>query len=164
MSHSPASTESETPSSPENVELTFVRSRDGFPADLPEEKVVQFLHRALGRFGDDPSHIERGLTDALSDAPPGGGFVLLARDGKTLVGALIMLRTGMSGYVPENLLLYVAVDPDARGRGIGGHLCQEAAAACDGDVKLHVEYDNPAKRLYERLGYENKYAEMRLRT
>ncbi|MDK2978441.1 MAG: hypothetical protein PWP52_1155, partial [Bacteroidales bacterium] len=31
------------------------------------------------------------------------------------------------------------------------------------DVKLHVEYDNPAKRLYERLGMTTKYAEMRLK-
>ena len=34
-------------------------------------------------------------------------------------------------------------------------------ASVEGDTKLHVEYDNPAKRLYERLGFENKYAEMR---
>jgi len=25
-----------------------------------------------------------------------------------------------------------------------------------------VEYDNPAKRLYERLGFRSRYAEMRL--
>jgi ribosomal protein S18 acetylase RimI-like enzyme len=160
-----ASTDADTsPASAGGVRLQFVRSTDAFPPQAPRERVTRFLHRALGQFGDAPEDVARGVSDALSPAPPGGGFLLLALDGDDLVGALVMLRTGMSGYVPENLLLYVAVDPAARGRGIGGRLCREAAAACDGDVKLHVEYDNPAKRLYERLGFENKYAEMRLKS
>lgn len=146
-----------------DIRLVFARSRTEFPESAAPDTVARFLHGALGRFGDDPAHIARGMSDALSATPPGRGFVLLALDGDRLVGALVMLRTGMSGYVPENLLLYVAVDPRERGRGVGSRLCREAAAACEGDVKLHVEYDNPAKRLYERLGFENKYAEMRLR-
>lgn len=159
-----ADAESGATAGPEGVQLHFARAWTEFPEPTPPDEVARFLHRALGKFGDAPEHIARGMSDALSPAPPGRGFVLLALDGDRLVGALVMLRTGMSGYVPENLLLYVAVDPEARGRGIGSRLCREAAAACDGDVKLHVEYDNPAKRLYERLGYENKYAEMRLRS
>jgi len=146
-----------------DVRLVFARSWAEFPEQTPPDSVTSFLHHALGQFGDDPAHIARGIADALSADPPGRGFVLLALDGDRLVGALVMLRTGMKGYVPENLLLYVAVDPDQRGRGVGSRLCREAAAACEGEVKLHVEYDNPAKRLYERLGFVNKYAEMRLR-
>lgn len=157
-----ADTDTPTPDAPEGVKLHFARSWSEFPESASPDQVSAFLHRALGRFGDAPEHIARGMSDALSPAPPGRGFILLALDGDRLVGGLVMLRTGMTGYVPENLLLYVAVDPEERGRGIGSRLCREAAAACEGDVKLHVEYDNPAKRLYERLGFENKYAEMRL--
>lgn len=72
-----------------------------------------------------------------------------------------MLNTGMKGYVPENLLLFVAVSPSMRNRGIGAKLVRKAIEISDGNVKLHVEYENPAKRLYERLGFTNKYAEMR---
>ena len=71
------------------------------------------------------------------------------------------MKSGMSGYVPEHILLFVTVDPAARGRGIGGRLIRRSIAECPGDVKLHVEHDNPAKRLYERLGFTAKYAEMR---
>jgi ribosomal protein S18 acetylase RimI-like enzyme len=31
----------------------------------------------------------------------------------------------------------------------------------NGDIALHVEYDNPAKNLYERAGFTSKYIEMR---
>ena len=72
-----------------------------------------------------------------------------------------MLDTGMEGYIPENLLLMVSVDPDRRGQGIGKKIIERALAECDGDVKLHVEYENPARRLYERVGFTSKYAEMR---
>jgi ribosomal protein S18 acetylase RimI-like enzyme len=142
--------------------MQIVRKWSELPSGLTPEDLTRFLHRALKPFNDTPADIARGLEDAVSPDPPGGGFVLLALDGEELVGALVMLKTGMTGYIPENLLLFVAVDPDHRGRGIGGRLCVEGAKAADGDVKLHVEYDNPAKRLYERLGFTNKYAEMRL--
>jgi ribosomal protein S18 acetylase RimI-like enzyme len=72
-----------------------------------------------------------------------------------------MLRTGMSGFVPENILLWVAVDPSVRGKGVGSQIIRRSFELADGDVKLHVEYDNPAKHLYERLGMTTKYAEMR---
>lgn len=156
-----ATNEKHTPQT-ENVRLHFARGLNEFPPRVGPEDVCRFLHRALKPFEDSRSDIARGISDAVSPGLPGQGFVLLAMLGDTIVGALVMLKTGMRGYIPENLLLYVAVDPDHRGEGLGKRLCREATAAVDGDVKLHVEYDNPAKRLYERLGFENKYAEMRL--
>ena len=72
-----------------------------------------------------------------------------------------MNRTGMSGYIPDNVLVYVAVDTEYRGKGFGREIVNKAISMADGDVKLHVEYENPAKRLYERIGFTTKYAEMR---
>jgi len=76
---------------------------------------------------------------------------------------LVANKTGMSGYIPENIIVYVAVDAQMRGKGIGKMMIDLAIELCDGDVKLHVEYDNPAKRLYERIGFKNKYADMRFK-
>jgi len=134
-------------------------------SDLQEytspEELAQFLHSSLIPFDDPIEEIMDGLDYAFSNAEGKGGFVLLARQEGSTVGALVMLKTGMSGYVPPNILLYIAVKPQCRGQGIGGSLIRKAFEKTDGDIKLHVEYDNPAKRLYERMGFESKYAEMR---
>jgi len=40
---------------------------------------------------------------------------------------------------------------------------QKAIELSKGSIALHVEPDNPAKFLYENLGFENRYLEMRLK-
>jgi ribosomal-protein-alanine N-acetyltransferase len=125
------------------------------------EEFIGFLHQHLGRFGDPVSDIKKCMDYAFSEEKGEGGFVLAAYHEGALVGGLIMNKTGMSGYIPENILVYIAVDAAYRGKGFGGEIIKKAFEIADGDIKLHVEYDNPAKRLYERLGFTNKYAEMR---
>ena len=68
----------------------------------------------------------------------------------------------MEGYIPENILVYIAVNKDFRGKGLGKQLMEKAIGFATGSIALHVEPDNPAKKLYEKLGFTNKYLEMRL--
>ena len=135
-----------------------------FPAWAPRPEVVRFFHETMKPFHDSIEDIERALDYALVPGKGQGGFVMLVVSGDRpgeLLGALCMLETGMGGYIPPNILLFVTVSPAARGRGVGGRLIERCLDECEGDVKLHVEYENPAKRLYERLGFTTKYAEMR---
>ena len=67
----------------------------------------------------------------------------------------------MEGYIPENILVYIATDKNHRGKGIGSKLMDAAIEHTQGDIALHVEPDNPARKLYERCGFTNKYLEMR---
>ncbi len=132
-------------------------------APIQSEEFIDFMHTHLGRFGDPKEDIRKCLRYAFSTEKSEGGFVLVAYFEGKLVGGLIMNRTGMAHYIPDWVLVYVAVDASYRGKGFGRQIIEEAFTHCDGDVKLHVEYDNPAKRLYERIGFTNKYAEMRYR-
>jgi ribosomal-protein-alanine N-acetyltransferase len=144
-------------------EYLHVTRKDELPDWAPLSEVITFFHETMKPWHDTPEDVAAALDYLFSDAEGKGGRLTLLRvDGK-LGGALAMLDTGMSGYVPSNILLFVSIDPDLRGKGLGGQLVSEAIAQCEGDVKLHVEYENPAKRLYERLGFETKYAEMRLK-
>lgn len=141
--------------------IRLVRSPDEFPPGVDIAGLTEFLHENLKPFEDTPEDIERGIRDALSARERKGGFILIATCRRKLLGALVMQRTGMKGYVPENILLFVAVAPEQRNRGLGQLLVERAVRHAEGSIKLHVEYINPARRLYERLGFTSKYAEMR---
>jgi [ribosomal protein S18]-alanine N-acetyltransferase len=145
-----------------NKELEFTRvdSFDQIPAWITHSQLVEYFHTTMKPYEDKPADILRALEYAFN--PEHGGFLMLARLEGKLAGALLMLKTGMSGYIPENVLLFVTVTPSLRGKGIGRKLIDHAVRQCSGSVKLHVEYDNPARRLYERMGFATKYAEMRL--
>ena len=145
----------------DSMDVSVSHTADELEKHTAKKDLAEFLHDSLKPFDDPVDEILDGLDYALSEEPGRGGFVLLAEEEGEPVGSVVMLRTGMKGYIPENVLLYVAVRPDMRGRGIGGRIIKRALDEAEGDVKLHVEYDNPAKRLYERIGFTSKYAEMR---
>ncbi len=141
-----------------------IYNSDTKPDERQKEEIVNFLHTHLGPYGDPKEHILKCLHFATKDFPTAmGGFILLISNPDGLQGATIINNTGMSGYIPENILVYIAVHENARGKGIGKQLMQKAIATADGGIALHVEPDNPARYLYEKLGFENKYLEMRLK-
>ena len=138
-----------------------IKKENDFDKDLTRKKFVDFLYQHLDRFGDSKEAIGKSIDYAFSEEKGCGGFLLAAYNDDDLIGELVMNITGMAGYIPENVLVYVAVDSKYRGKGFGREIVDKAISLADGDVKLHVEYENPAKRLYERIGFTTKYAEMR---
>lgn len=127
-----------------------------------KKDIARFLFDALGKYGDKEEDILKCLDYALSVEPGKGGFVTLASSDGEITGAVVINNTGMEGYIPEHILVYIAVDSSQRGMGIGKKLMETVIGASSGSIALHVEPDNPARRLYERLGFTSKYLEMRL--
>lgn len=144
------------------IEITYLNSTNA-PTFLQEKEVVDFLFKHLEKYGDPKPHIQMAIDYACSSHKGKGGFVVIARLKNEIVGAVVINQTGMSGYIPENILVYIAVNSEVRGMGIGNQLMQKAIDLAKGDIALHVEADNPARKLYERLGFTNKYLEMRLK-
>lgn len=130
-------------------------------ADLDD--VVGFLFQHLDQYGDARKDIKNAIDYAMQEIDSPGGYVLSGLVDGNIAGAVVVNRTGMSGYIPENILVYIAVDRGYRGQGIGKQLMKAAIEQAEGDIALHVEPDNPARFLYEKLGFENKYLEMRLK-
>lgn len=77
-------------------------------------------------------------------------FDLVLLDGEP-VGRLYVAR-----WAAEIRIVDIALLPEARGRGLGATLLASLLAEADAaglPVTIHVERENPARRLYARLGF-----------
>jgi len=129
------------------------------------KKISGFLFEHLEQYGDDQSDIIKAIDYALGKDSKPGGLIVTAKDQHTqeLKGVCVVNKTGMSGYIPENILVYIATDKQARGQGIGKNIMEKVIETAEGDIALHCESENPARHLYEKLGFKTKYLEMRLK-
>ncbi|WP_121964684.1 GNAT family N-acetyltransferase [Myroides sp. N17-2] len=122
-----------------------------------------FLHQHLEQYGDKEEDIRKAIDYALARNNKPGGFILSAFDQQQhIVGIAVLLDTLMDGFIPEHILVYIAIDASVRGQGLGKQLLERVKTEAKGSIALHVDRDNPAQNLYERLGFEKKYIEMRL--
>ena len=142
------------------MEFVHLNSVTGRSLVYTDQKIVDFLYLNLVEYGDSEEAIQKCLDYVFN--PNRGGFVLLGIEQDDIVGVVIMNETGMSGYIPENILVYIAVKTILVGKGIGKQLMEKAISLTKGSIALHVEKDNTARFLYERMGFKNPYLEMRL--
>ena len=133
------------------------------PSIIERTDIVNFLFEHLEQYGDPKADIEKCVQYALKETPSFGGFILVSYEGDQISGCVIINQTGMKDYIPENILVYIATHHDMRGKGIGKALMHQTIELTKGNVALHVEPDNPARFLYEKVGFTSKYIEMRLK-
>ncbi len=134
---------------------------DQKPTDEEYTGIANFLKKHLEEYGDKLEDIKKAMDFALTTENSFGGKIIAKYLDNQIVGAVVLNQTGMNGYIPENILVYIAVHHDYRGRKLGKELMNKTVEICQGNIALHVEPDNPAKFLYEKIGFTNKYLEMR---
>ncbi len=81
---------------------------------------------------------------------PDASFDLVLEDG-TPIGRLYLDRRD-----DEHRVIDIALVPEKRGAGLGRRLMRDVLDEAAGNgkkVRIHVEQNNPAMRLYERLGF-----------
>ncbi len=143
------------------LRISVVKNIEDFPKLVPRRLFIDFLYNHLGKYRDKKEDISKAVDYAFSDAEGKGGFVVLAIQNSSLVGGVVVNNTAMSGYIPGHVLVYIVTHKDYRRQGIGKKLIERVFQECPGNIALHVEYDNPARYLYEKAGFTSKYMEMR---
>lgn len=132
-------------------------------SELQINQYSDFLYQHLEHYGDEKEDIIKAIHYAMGINDKPGGFILYATDEQEkIVGIAVLLDTLMHGFIPEHILVYLAIDSSVRGQGLGSQLLDGVKAEAKGSIALHVDKDNPAQNLYERKGFEKKYIEMRL--
>lgn len=142
---------------------TKIFNEQNKPTEREKSEVVDFLFDNLQEYGDPKHQIERAIDYSIKEFTSFGGFTMVLIEEEEIRAAVVVNKTGMDGYIPENILVYIATDKNHRGKGIGKKLLQSTIENAEGDIALHVDADNPAKKLYEKFGFTNPYLEMRLK-
>jgi ribosomal protein S18 acetylase RimI-like enzyme len=107
--------------------------------DWTDEQQEQFLRM---QFHAQHTHYQQHYAHA--------SFDVIELDGVP-IGRLYLLRDEA-----EFRIVDIALLPEYRGRGLGGRLLDDVLSEADRaalPVSIHVEHDNPAMRLYARLGF-----------
>ena len=142
------------------MEFVQINAQTGDHPIFARSEIAGFLAKHLEQYGDSVGDILNCISYVMD--PDRGGNILIGLEGDNIAGVTVLNHTGMSGYIPENILVYIAVDGAHRGKGYGMALMQRAIDISKGSIALHVEPENPAVFLYEKLGFTSKYLEMRL--
>lgn len=129
---------------------------------LEKQNVANFLFSHLEKYKDTKSAIVKSLDYTSKERMGLGGYVFTLVIQKELIGVLVINKTGMEEYIPENILVYLAIHKDYRRRGLGTKLLKQAISTCNGNIALHVNIDNSARVFFEKLGFKTPYLEMRL--
>ncbi len=134
------------------------------PATAADEPLLtEMLRLAAGWRADEAAELDaRTAMYVRGYGRPGDAGVVAERGGKPVGAAWYRRFTAdhaLFGFVAETVPeLAIAVRHEARGTGAGSALLEEliGLAVRDGlpGLSLSVEKDNPARRLYERAGFE----------
>ena len=89
---------------------TIIFDEQNKPDKQEKQELVDFLHDQLEQYGDPKAQIERAIDYSLKEFDSFGGFVMLLKQQEQIRAAVVINRTGMDGYIPENILVYIAVD------------------------------------------------------
>ncbi len=125
-------------------------------------EVGRFLESHLDEYADSYDNIFKAIQSAIKQRPSFGGFVIAVTEGDQIIGAIVINNTGMEGYAPQNLIVYLAVHRDFRRKGIGQKLLQHAIETAKGDIAIHLDPEQKIPRFYKKLGFQTAALELRL--
>lgn len=144
----------------DSVTLQYVSSINTVTT-LEKRDYARFLRQHLDGYDEPEEHLMRAVDYAVSKYPHQGGFLLLAQRGRETVGLCVMNQTHMSGYFPENLLVFLAVHQEHRRQGLGRRLIEKSLQMAKGDVSVRIAPNNPARSLFEAYDFTKAYLELR---
>lgn len=122
--------------------------------------VVHFLHAHATGIS---YQVARNVVDCvLKYTPSFGGFILADWAGNRLRALVVVNRTGMSGFGPDNLISFAVVNEEEE---LPMHLLEklirQAIHFSDGEIAFHLPKRHPAIKIFQDLGFQQDFVELR---
>ncbi len=129
----------------------------------PEEQgsIVRFLLDNLDGYEDEADNIVKALDFAASEGISFGGFTIVASLEDKIIGVLVLNRTGMKSYMPENKLVYIAVHREHRRLGLGKYLLIRAQNITDGVMSVNIKKSDSTRVFFKKVGFSSEVIELR---
>src|SRR5690606_9943068 len=105
--------------------------------------ITSFLYENSVKFRDSKSVIKKSLLYAIKEISGLGGYVFTLENQKEVLGVLVINKTGMNEYIPENILVYLVENKKQKSIGAREKLVNYAINYCKGDIALYINKEDP---------------------
>lgn len=129
-----------------------------------KQQIVDFLYENLDEHQDNKMNISKAIDHAVGGMVNNGGFVVTAKDAGDIIGAAVLCKTGMEGFMPQNVLTYLAVRNDFRRQEIGTKLMKKVLMFARGEISVQLKaYDQKQTvEFFKKFGFNEKALQLNL--
>ena len=125
---------------------------------LEKSKLVDFLLENTENGHFSRPEIMEAVECAVKERASLGGFILVLKKQKEVLGTIVVNRTSSERIQKLSLL---AIARSHRQNGVAKKLVSQAIEKAGGELSLQLEPGNGEVSFFEKLGFEKKYVVMR---
>lgn len=128
--------------------------------EIEKHRVVNFLYDQLDTANANKDFIRRSIDYATKERMSFGGFVIVCKLHYEIIGAVVVNQTGMEGYMPENVLVYIAVSEKYLQMGVAKCMMDQVLNYAKGNIAVHIRGNLDLVPVFEKLGFKKSIQEM----
>jgi len=127
-----------------------------------KKAIVGFLSQYSEATWLDKNAIGQAVEYAIKEIPSFGGFIVTAEDNHQIIAALIINKTGMQGYMPQNIAVLNAVLPAYKSSAVLKEIKAKAMVLTRGDIAMVVNNQSVKDMELQNMALEAKYMQLPL--
>jgi|SRR5690606_11622110 len=148
-----------------SIQIMRITTYDAYTRLSPMD--VARLARFIHAHQDAPHTTKRAIGKAIEysakEIPGLGGYVFVLQEKEEILGLMVVNKTGMGDYIPENFIAFLTIHREHLEAGFEQALMDYALQYCKGDIAIHIKTLGRNMEFLQRNGFELTHMEMRLK-
>ena len=125
-------------------------------------RLTNFIHGQQEEPKSSPRAIAKAIQYSTKEIPGLGGYVFVLEEQGEIMGLMVVNKTGMGDYIPENFIAFLTVRKGEKDKGVAQKLMDYALQYCKGDLAIHIEGQGKQMDLLKENSFRLTHMEMRL--